>query len=126
MHTETARLSVLRDKLENELLKLGNISVNGSREHRLPNVTNLSFKETDGNSLLVGLNKDLAVSSGSACSSASPEPSYVLKALGVEDNLAHASLRFSLGRFTTEAEISYAIEHVSSLVVKSGSALRFQ
>src|SRR5690606_9303361 len=100
------------------------VAVNGSREHRLPHVSNMSFQGINGNSLLVGLNKDLAVSSGSACSSASPEPSYVLKALGVEDGLAHASVRFSLGRFTTEAQIDYAIEHVSSLVVKLRDALK--
>jgi cysteine desulfurase len=114
------RLSVLRDKLETALLKTGDVYVNGSTKYRLPNVTNLSFKGVEGQALLMSINKEIAVSSGSACTSASLEPSYVLKALGLDDELAHSSIRFSLGRFTTEEEIDFAIERVS----KSISQLR--
>ena len=109
MQAETERVSKLRDKLENALLKLEEAYVNGSREHRLPHVTNISFKYVEGEGLMMGFNKDIAVSSGSACTSASLEPSYVLKALGLGDDLAHSSLRFGLGRFTTEEQIDYTI-----------------
>src|ERR1700722_2131431 len=102
MESENKRLILLRDKLEKELLKIEESYVNGSREHRLPHVTNMSFKYADANSMMIDFNKDIAVSSGSACTSASIEPSYVLKALGLSDELAHASLRVALGRFTTE------------------------
>ena len=118
MKTETERVSGLRDKLENALLKLEEAYVNGSREHRLPHVTNISFKYVEGEGLMMGFNKDIAVSSGSACTSASLEPSYVLKALGLGDDLAHSSLRFGLGRFTTEEQIDYTIEQVSKTVIK--------
>ena len=118
MKEESKRLSVLRNKLEKEILKLEGTAVNGNTEHRLPNVTNLSFRYVDGNALMIGLNKNIAVSSGSACTSASPEPSHVLKALALDDDLAHSSLRFSLGRKTTEEEIDYTIEQVSSTVKK--------
>jgi cysteine desulfurase len=118
MDADTKRLTQLRNKLELELLKTDGVSVNGSIENRLPNVTNLSFGFVDGNALMIGINKYIAVSSGSACTSASPEPSYVLKALGLDDDLAHSSLRFSLGRFTTEEEVQYTIEHVSKTVKK--------
>ena len=118
METETARVSKLRDKLENALLNLEEAYVNGSREHRLPHVSNISFKYVEGEGLMMGFNKDIAVSSGSACTSASLEPSYVLKALGLGDDLAHSSLRFGLGRFTTEEQIDYTIEQVSKTVVK--------
>ncbi|MBC7827242.1 MAG: IscS subfamily cysteine desulfurase [Chitinophagaceae bacterium] len=118
METETKRVSVLRDKLENGLMKLEEAYVNGSREHRLPHVTNISFKYVEGEGLMMGFNKDIAVSSGSACTSASLEPSYVLKALGLGDDLAHSSLRFGLGRFTTEEQIDYTIEQVSKTVIK--------
>jgi cysteine desulfurase len=104
--------------LESELLKTDGIAVNGSTIKRLPHVANLSFSYVDGNALMIGLNKNIAVSSGSACTSASPEPSHVLKALGLEDDLAHSSLRFSLGRLTTEEEIDYTIEQVTTIVKK--------
>jgi cysteine desulfurase len=116
--SESDRLSLLRDKLELELLKTEGVAVNGSTSHRLPHVANLSFRYVDGNALMIGLNKTIAVSSGSACTSASPEPSHVLKALSLDDDLAHSSLRFSLGRYTTEEEINYTIEHVSTTVKK--------
>ncbi|MGZ5135446.1 MAG: IscS subfamily cysteine desulfurase [Flavitalea sp.] len=118
METETARVSKLRDKLETSLLKLEEAYVNGSREHRLPHVSNISFKYVEGEGLMMGFNKDIAVSSGSACTSASLEPSYVLKALGLGDDLAHSSLRFGLGRYTTEEQIDYTIEQVSKTVIK--------
>jgi cysteine desulfurase len=118
MEADTKRLSGLRDKLETALLKLEEAYVNGSKEHRLPHVTNISFKYVEGEGLMMGFNKNIAVSSGSACTSASLEPSYVLKALGLGDDLAHSSLRFGLGRFTTEEQIDYTIEHVSSTVLK--------
>jgi cysteine desulfurase len=118
MTNDTVRLAGLRDKLESELLKLQETYVNGSTLHRLPHVTNLSFKHVEGEGLIMGFNKNLALSSGSACTSASIEPSHVLKALGLDDDLAHSSLRFGLGRFTTEKEIDYAIEQVKNSVLK--------
>ncbi len=118
MAEDAARLSKLRDKLENALLQLEEAYVNGNREHRLPHVTNISFKYVEGEGLLMGFNKDIALSSGSACTSASLEPSYVLKALGLGDDLAHSSLRFGLGRFTTEEQIDYTIKAVSETVLK--------
>ena len=110
---DSLNMSRLRDKLEDTLLSQGNVYINGSKEHRLPNTTNLSFKNVEGQALMMSINKEIALSSGSACTSASLEPSYVLKALGVQDELAHSSIRFSLGRFTTEQEIDYAIQQVS-------------
>lgn len=118
MEADAQRLSKLRDKLENALLKLEEAYVNGSTEHRLPHVTNISFKYVEGEGLMMGFNKNIALSSGSACTSASLEPSYVLKALGLGDDLAHSSLRFGLGRFTTEEQIDYTIEQVSKTVLK--------
>ena len=101
MEAEVERLRGLRDKLENELMsRLEVVEVNGHREHRLPHMTNISFGFVEGESLMMGI-KNIACSSGSACTSASLEPSYVLKALGVGDELAHSSLRLSLGRHTT-------------------------
>lgn len=117
MAAESARLSKLRDKLETELLTLEESYVNGNREHRLPHVSNMSFKYVEGEGLIMGV-KNIAVSSGSACTSASLEPSYVLKALGLDDELAHSSLRFGLSRFTSEEEIDYAISHVKEAVNK--------
>ena len=117
MAADTARLSVLRDRLEKELTTMEETYVNGSVEHRLPHVTNISFKYVEGEGLMMGV-KDLAVSSGSACTSASLEPSYVLKALGLSDDLAHSSLRFGLSRFTTDEQIDYAIGHVKEAVTK--------
>ncbi len=118
MTEETARVSKLRDKLENGLLKIEESHLNGDREHRLPHVTNISFKYAEGEGLLMDINKNIAVSSGSACTSSSPEPSYVLKALGLDDELAHSSIRFGLGRRTTEEEIDYVIEQVTDTVNK--------
>jgi len=117
MAADTARLSAMRDRLEAALLELEESYVNGSREHRLPHVANISFKYVEGEGLMMGV-KDLAVSSGSACTSASLEPSYVLKALGLSDDLAHSSLRFGLSRFTTDEQIDYAIGHVKEAVTK--------
>jgi cysteine desulfurase len=118
MEEETKRLSALRDKLETSLMKIEEAYINGSTQHRLPHVTNISFKYVEGEGLLMGFNKDIAVSSGSACTSASLEPSYVLKALGLGDDLAHSSLRFGLGRFTTEDQIDYTVEAVTKTVNK--------
>lgn len=118
MEAEGKRLSVLRDKLEKALLQLEESYVNGSTAHRLPHVTNVSFKYVEGEGLMMGFNKNIALSSGSACTSASLEPSYVLKALGLGDDLAHSSLRFGLGRFTTEEQIDYTIKAVSDTVNK--------
>ncbi|MFN8242948.1 MAG: IscS subfamily cysteine desulfurase [Ferruginibacter sp.] len=118
MEEDTKRISKMRDKLENELLKIEEAYVNGSREHRLPHVSNISFKYVEGEGLMMGFNKNIALSSGSACTSASLEPSYVLKALGLGDDLAHSSLRFGLGRFTTDEQIDYTIKAVSETVLK--------
>lgn len=118
MEEETARISKLRDKLQTELLKVEESYLNGDKEHKLPHVTNISFKYVEGEGLMMGFNKNIAVSSGSACTSASLEPSYVLKALGLGDDLAHSSLRFGLGRFTTEDQIDYTIEQVTNTVNK--------
>jgi len=114
MDAENKRLSVLRDKLEDGFKKsLEEVYVNGNTEHRMPHVTNISFKHVEGEGLMMTFNQNIAVSSGSACTSASLEPSYVLKALGLGDDLAHSSIRFSLGRFTTEEDIDYALDAVS-------------
>ena len=117
MTEEAARLSAMRDRLEKELLTMEEAYVNGNPEHRLPHVANISFKFVEGEGLMMGT-KDIAVSSGSACTSASLEPSYVLKSLGLDDELAHSSLRFGLGRFTTDEEIDFAIDHVKTAVNK--------
>ena len=117
MEQEAIRLSALRDKLEKELLTIEEAYVNGNPAHRLPHVANISFKFVEGEGLMMGT-KDIAVSSGSACTSASLEPSYVLKSLGLDDELAHSSLRFGLGRFTTEEEVYFAINHVKTAVNK--------
>ena len=118
MEADTKRISKLRDKLETELMKLEEAYINGSTEHRLPHVTNISFKHVEGEGLLMGFNKNIALSSGSACTSASLEPSYVLKALGLGDDLAHSSLRFGLGRFTDEEQIDYTVKAISETVIK--------
>jgi cysteine desulfurase len=118
MITEARRVARLRDKLETGLLTIEGARVNGSRTFRLPHTTNISFPGVDGEALLAGLGKDVALSSGSACTSASMEPSYVLKALGIEDQLAHSSLRLGLGRFTTEEEVDYAIGRIRETVTR--------
>ena len=115
MGEEAKRLSALRDKLESSLTTMEESYINGNTEHRLPHVANISFKYVEGEGLMMAM-KDLAVSSGSACTSASLEPSYVLKALGLSDDLAHSSIRFGLGRFTTEEEVDYAIENTKKAV----------
>jgi len=118
MPEESARLRRLRDKLKDRLVsELDEVYINGSMEHRLPNNLNISFAYVEGESLLMGIN-DVAVSSGSACTSATLEPSYVLKALGAGDDLAHSSIRFGLGRFNTEEEVDYVAEKVISVVRK--------
>ncbi|HMG67399.1 MAG TPA: aminotransferase class V-fold PLP-dependent enzyme, partial [Chitinophagaceae bacterium] len=108
----------LRNKLENALLNIDGATVNGDRYHRLPHVTNMSFNIADGENLVIALNEHIAISTGSACMSASLEPSYVLKALGLNDSEARSGLRFSLGRHTTEEEIDYTIEQVIHAVNK--------
>ena len=118
MAADTERISKLRDKLENALKQIDESYVNGNPAHRLPHVSNISFKYVEGEGLMMGFNKDIALSSGSACTSASLEPSYVLKALGLGDDLAHSSLRFGLGRYTTEEQIDFTIKAVSETVLK--------
>ncbi|MEY3874651.1 MAG: hypothetical protein RL363_1372 [Bacteroidota bacterium] len=118
MEADTARISKLRDKLENALKQIDESYVNGNPAHRLPHVSNISFKYVEGEGLMMGFNKDIALSSGSACTSASLEPSYVLKALGLGDDLAHSSLRFGLGRYTTEEQIDFTIKAVTETVLK--------
>jgi cysteine desulfurase len=108
MHTENERVRMLRDKLLKGLMDIEEVHVNGDLERRVAGNLNVSFSFVEGESLIMAI-KDLAVSSGSACTSASLEPSYVLKALGRNDELAHSSIRFTLGRFTTEEEIDYAV-----------------
>ncbi len=115
MNDDAARLSKLRDKLQSALMaNLEEVVINGNEEHRMPHVTNMSFKHVEGEGLMMTFNQNIAVSSGSACTSASLEPSYVLKALGLGDDLAHSSIRFSLGRFTTDEEVEHAIEAVTA------------
>jgi cysteine desulfurase len=116
MPTESCRLAGLRNRLKDRLMsKLDEIYINGSMEHRLPHNLNISFAYVEGESLLMGIN-DIAVSSGSACTSATLEPSYVLKALGVGEDLAHTSIRFGLGRFNTEEEVDYVADRVIETV----------
>ena len=112
MNQESIRLSILRNQLENSILQnIPNTFINGNTENRLSNTTNICFENVDGENFLMSLN-NIAVSTGSACTSASVLPSYVLKVLGRTDEQAYASLRFSLGRFTTEQEIDFAISHI--------------
>ena len=118
MAEETKRLSYLRDKLKDRILaSLDEVYINGTMEHRLPHNLNISFAYVEGESLLMGIN-DIAVSSGSACTSATLEPSYVLKALGAGDDLAHSSIRFGLSRFNTEEEVDYVAAKVIDVVLK--------
>jgi cysteine desulfurase len=118
MAEESKRLRELRDYLNDKLHKqLDEIYINGSMEHRLPHNLNISFAYVEGESLLMGIN-DVAVSSGSACTSASLEPSYVLKALGAGDDLAHSSIRFGLGRWTTKEEVDYVADTLSAVVTR--------
>ena len=118
MSTEAVRTASLRDRLRHGFeQRLGQIQINGSMECRLPNNLNIGFSGLEGESLFVGLD-DVAVSSGAACTFANPEPSHVLRAIGVPDGLARASLRFGLGRWTTAEEIDYTVDKVSSLVMR--------
>src|SRR5436309_11555913 len=116
MAQEASRLGGLRNRLKDKIMgQLDEVYVNGSMEHRLPGNLNISFLYVEGESLLMGIN-DIAVSSGSACTSATLEPSYVLKALGLGDDLAHSSIRFGLGRFNTEAEVDYVAGRITETV----------
>lgn len=118
MPEESKRMSFLRDKLKDRLTRdLDEVYINGTMEHHLPNNLNISFAYVEGESLLMGIN-DIAVSSGSACTSATLEPSYVLKALGAGDDIAHSSIRFGLGRFNTEEEVDYVGDKVVDIVQK--------
>jgi len=118
MATESVRTKALRDRLNDKLhAELDELYINGSTEYRLPGNLNISFAYVEGESLLMGIN-DVAVSSGSACTSASLEPSYVLKALGAGDELAHSSIRFGIGRFNTEEEVDYVVAKLVSVVSK--------
>jgi cysteine desulfurase len=118
MAADSARTRALRDRLNDKLhAELDELYINGSTEHRLPGNLNISFAYVEGESLLMGIN-DVAVSSGSACTSASLEPSYVLKALGAGDELAHSSIRFGIGRFNTEEEVDYVVAKLVSVVSK--------
>ncbi len=118
MESEGRRLAAMRDRLKNRLeSELDELHVNGTMEHHLPGNLNMSFVYVEGESLLMGIN-DIAVSSGSACTSATLEPSYVLKALGLGDDVAHSSIRFGLGRFNTEAEVDYVAERIIDTVKK--------
>jgi cysteine desulfurase len=115
MGVENERIRSLRDRLLTGLQGVREVRVNGCLERRVPHNLNLSFTFVEGESLLMGM-KGIAVSSGSACTSASLEPSYVLRALGLPDEVAHSSIRFSIGRFTREAEIDAAVEQVKRTV----------
>ncbi|WP_442592226.1 IscS subfamily cysteine desulfurase [Pedobacter sp. AW31-3R] len=117
MQEEAGRLKALRDKLEHAFTAIADCKVNGHTERRLPHVSNVSFRHVEGEGLMMSM-KDLAVSSGSACTSASLEPSYVLKGMGLTDDLAHSSIRFGLGRFTTEEEIDFAIASTQKAVAQ--------
>ena len=118
MPVESVRMRALRDRLKDGLFaRLDELYINGSMEHRLPNNLNVSFAFVEGESLLMGIN-DIAVSSGSACTSATLEPSYVLKAPGVGEDLAHTSIRFGLGRFNTQEDVDYVVDRVSEVVIR--------
>ncbi|MFP5391619.1 MAG: IscS subfamily cysteine desulfurase [Gammaproteobacteria bacterium] len=117
MDTELARIRALRDRLAKGLQEIEEVYINGDMDHRVPHNLNVSFNYVEGESLIMAI-KDIAVSSGSACTSASLEPSYVLRALGRSDELAHSSIRFTIGRFTTEADIDFAVELLKSKVGK--------
>ncbi len=117
MAKDEARIAVLRDRLYDGVKDLEEVYVNGDMAHSVPNIFNISFNYVEGESLIMAL-REMAVSSGSACTSASLEPSYVLRALGRNDELAHSSIRFSIGRFTTEEEVDYVISHVREAIEK--------
>uniref|UniRef100_UPI00115B2EEF IscS subfamily cysteine desulfurase n=1 Tax=Chitinophaga polysaccharea TaxID=1293035 RepID=UPI00115B2EEF len=116
MEADAQRILPMRNRLEKALLAIEQTFLNGALLQRLPHTCNLSFKYVESETLMMGFNKKIAVSSGSACTSASMEPSYVLKAMGLSDDLAHASLRFGLGRFTTEEQIDFTIQTITESV----------
>lgn len=118
MQKDADKLNKLRNMLEEGLLKLKNVFINGNTIHRLPNTSNMSFKNADSARLMATLSKTIALSSGSACTSSTLSPSFVLKAMGLSDEMALSSLRFGLGRFTTEEEIDYTIDQLSNLIKK--------
>lgn len=115
---DAEKIKKLRDKLERELIKTGKVSINGDTEHRLPSVSNISFTNMNSAKMMSDIAKNIALSSGSACTSGSHEPSFVLKAMGLTDEQALSSLRFGLGRFTTEEEIEYTIQEFKQLLQK--------
>jgi cysteine desulfurase len=117
MAAENERIRMLRDRLWNGLNTIEEVYINGDLDQRVPHNLNISFNYVEGESMIMGL-KQLAVSSGSACTSASLEPSYVLRALGRNDELAHSSIRFTLGRYTTEQEIDFAIELIQRKIAR--------
>jgi len=116
MEQEYQRLLELRNALENGILSLEGSQVNGHRTHRLPHVSNISFEGVEGKELLMAINKELAVSSGSACSSITTRPSHVLSAMGLRDSLARSSIRFALGRSTSQKQVEFAIDFVKETV----------
>jgi cysteine desulfurase len=117
MAAESERIRMLRDRLLAGFKDMEEVYVNGDLEHRVPHNLNVSFNFVEGESLIMGI-KELAVSSGSACTSASLEPSYVLRALGRNDEMAHSSIRFSIGRYTTEADVDFAINLMKERIGK--------
>jgi len=117
MDGDNVRIKALRDRLLDGLKDIEEVYINGDIQHRVPHNLNMSFNFVEGESLIMAL-KDIAISSGSACTSASLEPSYVLRALGRDDELAHSSLRFSIGRFTTEQDVDHAIKVIRTAVSK--------
>ena len=118
MNAEDSHLNKLRNKFEHALIKEDNVFINGSTEHRLPHVTNLYFEGVNANRLMTSVSKSIAASSGSACTSALVEPSYVLKALGMSDERANNSLRFGFGRFTSEEQVDYAVAEIRKSIQK--------
>ena len=118
MQKDAERVNQLRNRLEDGLLKLKNVFINGNTKHRLPNTSNMSFKNAGSAHIMATLSKRIALSSGSACTSATLSPSFVLKAMGLSDEMALSSLRFGLGRFTTGEEIDYTIDQLTSLLKK--------
>src|SRR5690606_23017240 len=118
MSDEGHRLAALRDALEDGILSLGGAQLNGNKERRLPHVSNISFEGVEGKAFLIAINKELAISSGSACSSITTRPSHVLTAMGLESELARSTLRFGLGRSNTAAQVDFAIQYVKDTVEK--------
>ena len=116
MSVNISQIKYLRDKLEKALLELPDSFLNGNKDYRLPNVSNIAFDKVDGHGMMLALSKHIAISLGSACSSVTQEPSFVLKAMGLSDELARSSFRFSLGKFTTNEEIDFTIEKISSVL----------